>query len=189
MCNNEFVKDCAIAGCASRLIAKGLCAGHYQRLRTHGDPMGGKPLRPGRKPKAWVPCGVEGCERPSKVADRALCSTHYQRWQKYGDATAPYTRHKRDRWVNHAGYVRIRTGVNQSDFEHRVVMAQTLGRPLAPDENVHHLNGDRSDNRPENLELWVRSQPPGQRVTDQVEWAKALLQRYAPESLSPTQPA
>lgn len=50
--------------------------------------------------------------------------------------------------------------------EHRYVMQQTLGRELLPSESVHHKNGDRLDNRPDNLELWYKGQPAGQRVTD-----------------------
>ena len=47
---------------------------------------------------------------------------------------------------------------------HRVVMAHTIGRPLRPEEEVHHKNGDKADNSPDNLEVWSRSHPAGQRI-------------------------
>lgn len=71
-----------------------------------------------------------------------------------------------------------RSGTDGYIYEHILIMEETLGRLLLPGETVHHKNGVRGDNRCQNLELWVISQPAGQRPEDLVKWAKEILVKY-----------
>lgn len=71
-----------------------------------------------------------------------------------------------------SGYIQEKRD-GQWHMQHRLVMEQVLGRPLLPTERVHHKNGSRQDNRPENLELWTgvgssKKDPHGVRVVDKV---------------------
>lgn len=83
------------------------------------------------------------------------------------------------------GYVTIKLTIGHGCKDwvkyHRYVVEQQLGRKLQSFENIHHVNGNKTDNRIENLELWVTKQPKGQRPKDLIEYAKWILKTYENE--------
>ena len=82
-----------------------------------------------------------------------------------------------------SGYLAEKIETGQWVMQHRLVMSRKLGRDLEPHERVHHRNAIRSDNDPDNLELWTvkHKDPPGARVVDVV--IDALLKQPSVKAL------
>lgn len=168
-------RTCSVNGCSARHLARGMCQMHYARWSRLGSVD--LPQRPDRPTR----CEVVGCGK-RRIA-LGLCQMHYERKRKGLPNWADPSEWKKRDGAGHLsprdGYVTIYVD-RKKVKEHRHLMELKIGRPLLRQEDVHHKNGVRHDNRIGNLELWSHSQPRGQRAVDKLAWAREIIALYQP---------
>jgi hypothetical protein len=105
-------------------------------------------------------CKIEGCDKP--LDSNGMCGMHAQRVRRYGDphyVTPEQQRRANNRAAQLARFDSIKPDTYRKRFgrhEHRVVAEQTIGRPLLPGEIVHHIDGNKHNNDPSNLQVMTQ---------------------------------
>ncbi len=189
-------RRCSIAGCDGIQLARTYCGTHYHRWRKHGEPGEAERRRKGQRPCRVADCANDAITRDdlcpthrrrkrlygnpdgtlSTTTPCAICGVPSIEGMRKIDRCEP---HAWDRILDlhiagevagvvdkgSGGYMHLSVRKKRRPV-HRLMMERMLGRPMLASETVHHKNGDRIDNRPENLELWVVAQRPGQRLDD-----------------------
>lgn len=160
---------CAEQGRSEPVYAKGLCSLHYDRQLT------GRRLRAPRvdRKAGVLQCSVtdaDGTRCENKVRANGLCDMHNQRLRTTGSVgpARPLRAKRGEGHLNSRGYVEMqRNGVKR--HQHLLVADEMLGEPVDTNRfEVHHKNGVRSDNRPENLEVVPIGHGAGQHFEDLV---------------------
>jgi hypothetical protein len=124
-----------------------------------------------------IPCPHCGKEFVQKIREPRAYTDGKPRMQEFCSKACANRARGRNGCLDRHGYV-ILPGGSKGAYrppQHRAVMEEVIGRPLLDGETVHHKNGNRQDNRPENLELWSSRHGKGQRVDDRVRDALAFL--------------
>lgn len=115
-------RTCSVEGCNLEHYSKGYCRKHYDNLRFYGTVKGSSIIRYGPI------CSVPDCGK-SEYA-KGYCLLHWRRFHKYGDPTSTYT---------------------PEITAHRTIAKHALGKPLPEGAEVHHLDGNETNNDPSNL--------------------------------------
>lgn len=172
-------KVCDVDGCErlTRSANAPHCEMHRRRAATGAD------LTAAPRARNVGKCAVDGCSR--KAATKHLCKGHYARLLRFGDPGTESIKDQNVGWETPSGY-RMRYVDKKPVGEHRIVMEALLGRPLPPGSTVHHVDGNRSNNDPGNLELWNKGQPAGQRTKDKIEYSAKFLVEHGFNPQVPT---
>ncbi len=139
---------------------------HREKLRRERSSM----------PQVSCACGcgtlipeINWAGQPARFAHghndvHAFKQAQFRKGQNIGPLNANWRGGRRS---HHSGYVQLLVGNDHPMAKrgyvlaHRLVMSEAIGRPLRSDEQVHHINGDRGDNRLENLQLRQGNHGPG----------------------------
>lgn len=151
-----MVKECPVCSTSFRprpyLVNKQICCSVSCAAKFK---TGKKRLDRREKVKKKCPiCSTEFLVAPCRCLSRICCSMDCAAKNRTAEKSPCW---KGGVYLNEQGYRKlVRSGKRL--FEHRLILEAKLGRPLKAHEVTHHINGDKLDNRSENLEILTQSE-------------------------------
>lgn len=111
-----------------------------------------------------VKCKIDGCCNDISKGGKGMCGLHAQRFRRYGDAfhlTTEDERRANSREAQLENVSQVKDTTYRKFFgrhHHRVVAERAIGRKLLPGEHVHHIDGNKHNNDPKNLQVMTASE-------------------------------
>lgn len=140
------MSQCEAEGCERKRATRlGLCVMHYKRFMRNGTIE-----RVLRNYEPGAVCKTEGCENTGALS-KGLCNACRIRLARRG-TTDRIIAKAGEGTYNSAGY-KVLTVNGKREYEHRLIAAEKLGRPMLPEEVVHHIDGNPLNNHPDNLQV------------------------------------
>ena len=117
-----------------------------------------------RAPPMPKKCCIEGCTNDTSKGSKGMCGMHAARVRRYGDPnyiTPENQRRKNNRESQLQRFTQVKPDTYRKlhgRHIHRVIAEQVIGRPLAKGEIVHHIDGNKQNNDPSNLQVMTQSE-------------------------------
>jgi hypothetical protein len=131
---------CSEIGCDKKILAKGLCSQHYQQVATEQQKTNPCACGCGKKTKYKFLHGHHTkFLTPEEQARRGRMNNGDTQRKKFDGITTGYRKHR-------------------GRHKHRIIAEEMLGRPLLPGEIVHHIDHDKTNNDPSNLQIMTQAE-------------------------------
>ena len=138
--------------------------------------------------KGPQPCIVDGCINDNSKGGGGMCGMHYMRHKRYGDVNYLTPDEKWSLSQREAQLANVQS-VKPTTYRkylgrhmHRVVAEEKYGRKIRRGEHVHHIDGNKHNNHPDNLEILTAEEHARHHMEETWRAKRELQSQTVPEA-------